>query len=261
MTSLLSVAILVFSCLGSPCLLERIHGCLRIGCVYPTTGVFGSAAAAITAPSKLFVGVSDANCGLSGAAVGDIPMNRAVHETPVATLCRVCLVAVIQLWVCLSGGLQSASGAAPWTLFVGVSGANSGLTGAAAGDILMNRAVHEAPVATLCRVCLVAVIQLWVCLSGVLQSVIGAAPILDYVAYVVCLLMGFVMSLTVLECRIGGSRCRHACSGRHLVVWAAVCVRNRCRSLAMPPSICWRNLDIERPTYTELDPWHVQYSS
>ena len=29
----------------------------------------------------------------------------------------------------------------------------------------------------------------------------------------------------------------------------------------MPPSICWLNLDIERPTCTELNPWHVQYSS
>jgi len=68
-----------------------------------------------------------------------------------------------------------------------------------------------------CRGCLVAAILLWVRLSGVLQSAIGASPTLDYVAYVVCFLMGFVRSLTVLECRIRGSRCRHACSGQRPV--------------------------------------------
>ena len=93
--------------------MERVHGCLRIGFVYFATGVFSSAAAAISAPSTAIVGASSAIFGLSGVAVGDIFTNRALHESPFATVCRVCLVAVIQFRICFTGSLQTAIGAAP----------------------------------------------------------------------------------------------------------------------------------------------------
>jgi len=80
---------------------------------YLAAGVLGSAASVISVPSALFVGASGAVCGLLGAAGGNVLMNRAVHETPVAALCRVCLIALIQVWVRVTGALQSAIGTAP----------------------------------------------------------------------------------------------------------------------------------------------------
>ena len=178
------------------CHMERVHGCL----VYLITGVLGSTASAISAPSATSVGASSAIFGLAGAAVGDILMNRAVHEAPTATLCRVCFVAIIQLWVCVTGTLQSGTG--------------------------------------------------------------GAAPSLDYAAYVFGYLTGFVTSLTVLGCHGAGSRCRHNGSSRHRAVWAAVLcaqsVPELSDAIVMSDNravcdICRRNLNIERPIDTELD--------
>ena len=94
------------------CHMERVHGGLCIGSVYVIMGVFGSLASAISAPSTASVGASSAVFGLSKAVVGDIHMYRALSETPVIFLRRVCFVVAIQLCIYVAAIVHLAIGAA-----------------------------------------------------------------------------------------------------------------------------------------------------
>jgi len=102
-------------------------------------------------------------------------------------------IGLVYITAGIVGSLASAI-SAPSSASVGTSGAVVGLLGAALVDILMNRAVHGAPVTSWCRVCLVVAIQTWTCTAAVTEAAMGTSPSFEYVACVFSFLRGFAMS-------------------------------------------------------------------